>query len=881
MKLPLRFRINQPTLESPNIEWALWWASKGWPVFPLAIRDKVPFAGSDGLKSATTDEERIRLWWNQYPNANIGGRTDRRVVFDDDGGGLPVDEIEFPPTALYQTGSGGWHHVYAAAEGTLAAELSIGTKIFGKDSPHRTDIRAGAGGYIVLPGSTHPNGGKYEVHVWPEANLPDETVRQLLEYGARIKGSRMVAGGAARTASTGKTIRVVPRGATHLTELLATPPDEGGRNDWLTTVAGHYARQYRWSRDLYVTHVAQANERMAVPLSQNELEKTLESIWATEQREHPEREATSATGHLAKDPLAPRLQVSHLIKGPGDSVEVGLCDFADFHVEALGVHTVNDERELLVRLTVDRPDKPRTVTLVMRGSDFESRRLTTLLASYGASIAPVAQPIDLLAPGMRILRYLESQNPPALDLLPCYGWADSANGYVVPGGVVTAAGLVDVANVSGALADPARVKGAPYAYGFEGSAEEAAGILREVLTFQDPDVTSVYGAWWAAVLAKQWVLEYTGTFPFMAIDAASESGKTNGFFGLMHQLGGATNTGVVATFAAARNSAMQNSNGVVWIDDMDDTSRLHELLRASSSQGELTKSNVEHTGNASHKIVAAMQISGESLPYNQDKALRDRAIVVTPTNPTSRRSRHGDWLQWEDILALRRRFPIDKGGMAVLAGWFLARSAQAHHDGVIGAAYEKARSVKRKGRRGTSDELLIIGSHLLDYIVSEGETKEGGEHAERVLRWVRATQEGTGGDEFQNENALTLTILPEVLRVLDFPRQVELAEKPNLEGWTHTPALLAGREEVETLVSDDSATIDFHTPTLARFWKHLNRGQASERTATAESLAKQATAIGVSRTKKRVVGSDEILNYRRLTGPVAAAVLRRARGEDD
>jgi putative DNA primase/helicase len=65
---------------------ALQYARRGWPVFPcrektesfvnsagktITFNAKAPYTGK-GLKDATTDEERIKAWWRQHPEALIG-----------------------------------------------------------------------------------------------------------------------------------------------------------------------------------------------------------------------------------------------------------------------------------------------------------------------------------------------------------------------------------------------------------------------------------------------------------------------------------------------------------------------------------------------------------------------------------------------------------------------------------------------------------------------------------------------------------------------------------------------------------------------------------------------------------------------------------------
>lgn len=138
------------------LELARGFTASGQPVFPLRPLSKIPFAGTSGLKDATTNLAQVEAWWTESPESNIGLPTG--IVFD----AIDVDGIEganaleewaethggartIPdPTVL--TPSGGYHiYVTPTGVGNRAGML-----------PH-VDYR-GRGGYVLAPGSKLPHG---------------------------------------------------------------------------------------------------------------------------------------------------------------------------------------------------------------------------------------------------------------------------------------------------------------------------------------------------------------------------------------------------------------------------------------------------------------------------------------------------------------------------------------------------------------------------------------------------------------------------------------------------------------------------------------------------------------------------------------------------
>jgi hypothetical protein len=57
--------------EMSPLEAALYYARRGWKVFPVAPEEKSPLT-KNGHHNATCDEDQIRAWWEQWPDANIG-----------------------------------------------------------------------------------------------------------------------------------------------------------------------------------------------------------------------------------------------------------------------------------------------------------------------------------------------------------------------------------------------------------------------------------------------------------------------------------------------------------------------------------------------------------------------------------------------------------------------------------------------------------------------------------------------------------------------------------------------------------------------------------------------------------------------------------------
>jgi hypothetical protein len=195
--------------DAPNmLEWANFWAGKCIPVFPLhEVYDGTctctcadhwrkkegrwvmkcegdnHFCGSEcgnkgkhprtdrkiglqnGVKIASTDPEKIKVWWEKYPTANIGGRMLGKLGIDVDpkhGGNAAIHDLcekygqEWLDGAWRNaSGSGGDHFIFDNKTGVpfqnSASKIGPGIDTRGDE------------GYLVMPPSLHVSGQRYAV----------------------------------------------------------------------------------------------------------------------------------------------------------------------------------------------------------------------------------------------------------------------------------------------------------------------------------------------------------------------------------------------------------------------------------------------------------------------------------------------------------------------------------------------------------------------------------------------------------------------------------------------------------------------------------------------------------------------------------------------
>jgi hypothetical protein len=779
----------------------------------------------------------------------ITGAISRLVVLDCDDQAAydywrnALGEILDETTAV-RTGNG-WHFYFRLPEGITVRNQSHVGDVMGK-----WDIR-GEGGGVVAPPSVHPSGRRYKWERDPEhlQDLPQSLIDFTHDPEREAPGARSI-----------------------LTHLLQNPPSEGGRNVWLSKVAGHYAK-YIPHEDAFAQMVWDANSRLFPPLPDEEVQKLIDSIWDTEQAKQGKaipdleedgsdrwrqslRKATEDNGWLVSGGTRIMIQVK---TGRGEDASYGLAQWMDADVRVLGVVTREDEaankHDMTYVIELRYPDGTTREDLLAAKDAADFRALTTWLANRNVTYsapdnASPRRPSD----HVRFLRYLKSQDAPPMEAVEALGWHEDSQAFISHTGVIRAAGPGPFEHVR---PDSKLKQWAPYNYGFDMDEDQVRTLLAEVLTFHDETVTSIFGAWWAAVLLKPQIASRSSQFPFMAIEAPSESGKTKGFFSLMMQLSGNRAGQVNPTRAVLRDYLSGNSNGIVWVDDLDSLEEMGEVLRQVTVGGAIVKKGQDNTSQNKVVMRNALVVSGEALGLRDQKALADRAVPLSVPSPTGRTSLRGDHPQWNDIVNLIEDHP----DLTRYAGTVIQMALRES------AIVSDLRGL-RVGAGRHSDTLAIIrlGARVLRGMLGP----KGVGIVERVDDWVKEQSSIYTG----SENALTLKLIP---RALSSTGWLVRPEPPDdLHRKVATPAFV-----------DEDEIVWFSPKLLSEWWEREPKSRkVIERTESSGALEDQARALGLGGRKGegrkdfKLTGTQKAIRYWFCPPDLSVQLLARSRGTE-
>lgn len=816
----------------------------GWQPVAAPLRSKFPRGQWKRFQTERATERDVEDGFSRPANVFIiTGQISRLVVLDCDNQEAvdwwreKVGDVIDKTTAVRSGRDGtGFHFYFGLPEGTIVRNATVG----GSDGEPSWSIR-GEGGGVVAPPSVHESGRIYAWERGPDLLQPAPA--QILESQA----SETPDG-------------VSPRSL--LTHLLRNPPAEGGRNVWLSKVAGHYAKHIP-HQDAFEQMVADANSRLTPPLPDSEVAKLVESIWSTEQGKAPPdldeagsdawrenlRKATEENGFLVSGGTRILAQIR---TKEGEGYQYGLAPWLDCDIRVLGIIETEQDRQFSVEIRF--PDGGAVEDHVSSATISDARDLSKWLARHGASIAPPDAIFPIRVPtSSRMLRYLGAQDARPMEAAEALGWHRESEAFITHDGIIRSYGRDVFEHVR---PDPALRKWAPYRYGHAGQ-DEARRILAEVLTFHDPTVAAVFGSWWASVLLKPQLSEKASQFPFMAIEAPSESGKTKGFFPLMMQLIGNASGQMNPTRAALRDYLSAHANGIVWVDDLDTLDDIGEILRQVTVGGSMVKKGQDNASQVVATMRSALVVSGEALGLRDQKALLDRAISLTVSSPMQRRSlRDPDRPQWDDIVELTDIYP----DLTEFAG------------SIVELALEQAdlasdlKSLRvGSGRHADAMAIIRVGARILRGMLGGAGTGI----VERVDEWVKeAIEEYTG-----KENALTLKLLP-----------MALANT----GWLLRPEPPDDvHRRVATPVFVDEEKIVWFSPRLLSEWwvrePKANR-KVVERTESEKALTDQAKELGlggrkgVGRKDFKLAGTQKTMRYWKCGSDLSMTLMERSRG---
>lgn len=121
-------------------------------------RSKHPVENGWSIKDTKFNDSKLIDWLNQGGNYGIRGGGEKHLLIIDSKKQELQDKLEkgLPETFTVKTGSGK-HHLY------YFSDESETYRIFGKTGYCPVITVQGFGKCVVGPGSTHPNGNKYEV----------------------------------------------------------------------------------------------------------------------------------------------------------------------------------------------------------------------------------------------------------------------------------------------------------------------------------------------------------------------------------------------------------------------------------------------------------------------------------------------------------------------------------------------------------------------------------------------------------------------------------------------------------------------------------------------------------------------------------------------
>lgn len=240
---------------------AMQYFDRGWSIMPLQPRSKDPMLSWKQYQTRRAGEGKVKRWWKQCPEANIGivtGAISGLIVLDIDSmlALEIVKEKGVAKTPIAATGKG--YHVYFSFPGFSVKNATSLAGVKG------LDVR-GDGGYVVAPPSLHPSGRRY---TWWDSLGPDTPLAPCPTWLLELLETRDVHKNA--ESKDQSWVLEVLGGVNH-----------GCRNDTAARLAGHWLGLGLPENEVWVL-LKEWNTRNRPPLEKKELGKVFQSIYRRE-----------------------------------------------------------------------------------------------------------------------------------------------------------------------------------------------------------------------------------------------------------------------------------------------------------------------------------------------------------------------------------------------------------------------------------------------------------------------------------------------------------------------------------------------------------------------------------------------------------------------
>ena len=244
------------TIQRPNpLDQALRFLALGYSVIPVKSRDKRPSIAWKQYQTRKPTVDEVTAWFTGHDELNIAiitGAVSGVVVVDADSAEATTWMQAHHPSPIRSKTAKGAHFLFAHP----GHEVRNGAKLGGM----ALDVR-GDGGYIVAPGSIHPNGSVYmEEGDWTKPM--DMPVFQGSWLGEKVQPMA--------------TQQDIERRVSAYMERIPGEA-EGGRDNQAFKVACKLVREFALPEDTALVHLAQWNTRNTPPLPLTDLKTKIQS----------------------------------------------------------------------------------------------------------------------------------------------------------------------------------------------------------------------------------------------------------------------------------------------------------------------------------------------------------------------------------------------------------------------------------------------------------------------------------------------------------------------------------------------------------------------------------------------------------------------------